>query len=92
MSTLRIELYGDKMAFTDIAKKLSKPPFEGMAITGDLYNYICHRINVEGITTSLEGMNELQNATGGTMSGILCQKIASLKVDNKKLQEALGRK
>ncbi|RBR12135.1 uncharacterized protein FIESC28_08769 [Fusarium coffeatum] len=84
----RIELYGDKMALIDIVKKLPKPPFERMAITGALYNYVCHRMNVEGVTMSLEGMDELQNAIGGTMSGILCQKIASLEAENKRLQEA----
>ncbi|KAM0355739.1 hypothetical protein ACHAPU_000125 [Fusarium lateritium] len=39
----RITIYGDRIDFVQIVKRLSEPPFAGMAITGALYEYITYR-------------------------------------------------
>lgn len=91
LAAKHLKLYGNKLTFIEIVKKLSNPPFEGMAITGALHEYVCYRTNQEGSLMSIKSIEEIQHIMGGTMSGILCQKITSLEAEKKKLQDALSR-
>ncbi|KAM0188820.1 hypothetical protein ACHAPA_000408 [Fusarium lateritium] len=88
----RIIAYGDKITFIDIVKTLSNKPFEAMTISGQLHDYVCLRASKEGQVLSDKSTTELQQAMGGTMAGILCQKIASLEAENKALRDVLGSK
>ncbi|KAF5674960.1 hypothetical protein FHETE_2711 [Fusarium heterosporum] len=86
----RIVIYGDTISFVEIVKILSNKPFESMKITGQLYDYICHRSTKEGELMSTKSAEEIQQAIGGTMAGVLCQRIAKLEVENKHLKGVLG--
>ncbi|KAM0355738.1 hypothetical protein ACHAPU_000124 [Fusarium lateritium] len=86
----RIVIYGDAISFVEIIKILSKKPFESMNITGQLYDYVCNRASKEGDLMSRKSAEEIQQAMGGTMAGVLCQRIAVLEVENKHLKCVIG--
>jgi hypothetical protein len=84
----RISIYGDNIGFVEIVKTLSNPPFKSMAVTGALRDYVYHRASQEGQMMS----KDVQRIMGGTMAGLLCQRIASLEAEKGRLHRALGNK
>ncbi|KAF4342650.1 hypothetical protein FBEOM_3423 [Fusarium beomiforme] len=81
----RLVIYGDKLPFLEIVKKLSGQEFKEMSFTGGLYDYICQRASVEGSKMNATNASEVQKVMGETMAGILCKRIANLEAENRHL-------
>ncbi|KAM0214443.1 hypothetical protein ACHAPQ_011054 [Fusarium lateritium] len=84
LATERIIAYGDKIPFIEIVKRLSNPPFAGMAITGAFREYVCDRMSREGKSMSEQSIVNLKKAMGGTMAGLLCERILHLEMNKNK--------
>ncbi|KAL9567124.1 hypothetical protein ACKAV7_008893 [Fusarium commune] len=83
----RIAIYGDKIPFLEIIKEFSGPQFTNTNLSGRLYDCICQRASAESAIMIDTAAAEIKAIVGGTMSGILCQKIAKLETGNKELKE-----
>ncbi|CVL10829.1 hypothetical protein FPRO06_08088 [Fusarium proliferatum] len=85
----RIAIYGDKIPFLEIIKKLSGSQFTDMNLSGTLYDYICDRASAENASMTDTSAAEIRAAMGGTMASVLCQKIVKLESEKKHLKEIL---
>ncbi|KAF4501614.1 hypothetical protein FAGAP_2179 [Fusarium agapanthi] len=85
----RIAVYGDKLSFLEIIKKLSGSQFADMSLGGTLYDYISNRASAENAIMTDTSAAEIRAAMGGTMASVLCQKIVKLESEKKHLKEIL---
>ncbi|KAF5635651.1 coiled-coil domain protein [Fusarium tjaetaba] len=75
----RTRIYGGQIAFPEMTKRLSSPPFNNMELQGVLRSYLCSRITREGTVMSTESRAEIEKFMGSTMIAILYQSIARLE-------------
>jgi hypothetical protein len=80
----RVIKHGDKIPFIEIAKRLSNPPFAGMAITGAFRDYIYDRMSREGKAMNQQSIVNLKKAMGDTMASLLYERVLHLEMDKNK--------
>ncbi|RBR06693.1 hypothetical protein FVER53590_02423 [Fusarium verticillioides] len=86
----RTRIYGDQIAFPEMTKRFSSPPFNNMELQGVLRSYLCSRITREDPIMSTETRAEFEKFMGSTMVSILYQYIARLEREKKTLRETVN--
>lgn len=89
LAAAKIRSYGDKIAFMEIIKRMSSPPFSNMEIKGLLNDYLCARMTREGASMTSQTRAEIEKVMESTMISILYQRIVGLEREKGKLQEAV---